>query len=187
MPSASKWMKLVAPTNDLAASPASMAVDADSTLIPGANASSTLPTSSRWTIAAMADKDLKPFRASDRRSSSEKSAAGLPVKPAMVKQDLKQTSPKIPRCQRLPEQVLTEIRALEGTPAKRGVHGFCLLPPKPKAYVECFAGTARLSQALMRGILKKGIEDNRTVECYEVARSMEEDLLLEDRIGHDRA
>eukprot|EP00435_Cladocopium_sp_Y103_P015095 s3482_g3.t1 len=86
--------------------------------------------------------------------------------------------------ERLCPESLKEIKALRGTPAKKACHGFLLGGSqealKPKAVIEGFAGTARLSQALHKHLQERLVQENISVECYEIARSAAEDLLDED-------
>ena len=79
---------------------------------------------------------------------------------------------------------MQEIQALEGLPAS-SQHGFILNPTAEvvggkSSVVELFAGTCRLSRAIHRHLCEKQMENLVEVECFEIARSIQEDLLKED-------
>eukprot|EP00435_Cladocopium_sp_Y103_P028315 s294_g7.t1 len=113
------------------------------------------------------NQQAQPLKSNGQKNAGKKKK-GLGKLPDATK--------KHPSKEKLPDATMKEILDVPGVARRWGLTAIACCFQNQKV----MWSASVLSQALMRGVIQKQMEHLVSVECWEIARSLEEDLLLED-------
>ena len=136
-------------------------------------------------VTQKSDAPAEEKRPAKKAGPVEKKRTAKKARPVKKKRTAKKAQPvkkkrtggEVVAAESMDPASYAEMMALSGLPAEVGKQGFLLNEGSGGSIVEVCAGSCRLSKALLDAQVQGG-RTNFTIECFESARSKEEDILL---------